>query len=680
MKGPFILLCLFRTACVFCQDGDVDEETVQNLENIAEESDEALNDDELNSYAYYVRHRVNLNTADEGELKSLNVLTDLQVTNLLLYRKVLGPLIHTYELQAIPSWDIRTIKRLLPMVTIGNASGETLKQAFVEGEENILIRYGKALEPSKGLREHKYLGSGDKLSVRYRYRYKSRLSWGIRAEKDAGEPFLRYAQKAGFDFYGLHLFVRKISGIEYIALGDFTANLGQGLIHWQSLAFKKSAAVINIKRQSPVLKPYASTGEFNFLRGAGITVSRHNHSITLFLSSRKLTANLNKIPGEKGATISSFLTSGSHRTLAEMEDRRAAGQITAGTVIRYAVTRWQVSFNAIYHRFSYPLKKQEEPYNLYALKGKDFINGSIDYSFTRGNLHYFGELATNRHLAIAVIQGWMIAVHPKVDAAFLFRHMGPRYQSVAGNAFTENSLPTNESGFYAALTVRPSRALSIDCYFDLFRFPVLKYRVNAGSSGSEYLFAITFKPNKQVAFYSRFRSSAKATNDAAANMPIDPVVLTETRNFRNHLSIQLSRRVTLQNRFEVSSFSSEGSSRKEGVLLFTDFSCKPALKNWSAHMRLQHFTIDTYEARIYAYEGRMPSMFSIPLFYGNGIRYLLNINYRFSSPRRIKWKLQSSLAWMQTVYDRSGSIGSGLDAIDGKRKSEYTFQVILTKN
>ena len=680
MKGIFILLCLCQTAHVFCQDGEVDEETSQNLENIAEQSEEASNDGELNEYAHYLRHRVNLNTAGEDELKSLNLLNDLQVANLLLYRSVLGPLIDIYELQAIPSWDIRMIKRLLPMITIGNASAETLEQALVKGEQNILIRYGRGVEPSKGLREHKYLGSGDRVAVRYRYRYKNRLSWGISAEKDAGEPFLRHAQKAGFDFYGAHLFLSKIRSLECIALGDFTANLGQGLIHWQSLAFKKSAAVINIKRQSPVLKPYASTGEFNFLRGAGITVRRHNLSITLFLSSRKVAANLNKSPGDKEATISSFLTSGSHRTLAEMQDRRAAGHITAGTAIRYTFTGWQVSLNTIYHHFNYPLMKQGEPYNLYALKGKTFVNGSIDYSFTRGNLHYFGEVATNRHLASAVIQGFMIALDRKVDAAFLFRHIGSRYQSVAGNAFTENSLPTNETGFYSALTIRPTRSIAIDCYFDLFRFPVLKYRVNAGSSGSEYLFAITFKPNKQVSFYSRFRSSVKATNDVGGNMPIDPVAVTETRNFRNHLSIQLSRRVTIQHRFEVSSFSSGGGSKKEGALLFSDLQYKPAWKGWSTHVRLQHFTIDTYEARIYAYEGRMPSMFSIPLFYGNGMRYLLNINHSVSLPGKNKWKLQSSLAWMQTVYEGSGGIGSGLDAIEGKRKSEYNFQVILTKN
>src|SRR5687768_15883471 len=130
MKVFFILLCLFVTVPGFCQDEDIDEETAQNLENIAEESEDVLNEGEVNDYLYYIKHRVNLNTADEEELKSLNLLSDVQIANLFLYRKVLGPLIHIYELQAIPLWDIRTIRRLLPMVSIESGGGESLKQAI----------------------------------------------------------------------------------------------------------------------------------------------------------------------------------------------------------------------------------------------------------------------------------------------------------------------------------------------------------------------------------------------------------------------------------------------------------------------------------------------------------------------------------------------------------------------
>ena len=38
--------------------------------------------------------------------------------------------------------------------------------------------------------------------------------------------------------------------IQALALGDFTVNMGQGLIQWQSLAFKKSVDVMGVKRQS----------------------------------------------------------------------------------------------------------------------------------------------------------------------------------------------------------------------------------------------------------------------------------------------------------------------------------------------------------------------------------------------------------------------------------------------
>ena len=76
-----------------------------------------------------------------------------------------------------------------------------------------------------------------------------------------------------------------------LALGDFTVNMGQGLIQWQSLAFKKSVDVMGIKRQSAVLRPYNSAGEFNFHRGAGITIKKGNIEATAFASIRKLSAN-----------------------------------------------------------------------------------------------------------------------------------------------------------------------------------------------------------------------------------------------------------------------------------------------------------------------------------------------------------------------------------------------------
>ena len=39
-------------------------------------------------------------------LKQLNLLTPVQISNLLSYRKLLGNFLSIYELQAIPAWDL----------------------------------------------------------------------------------------------------------------------------------------------------------------------------------------------------------------------------------------------------------------------------------------------------------------------------------------------------------------------------------------------------------------------------------------------------------------------------------------------------------------------------------------------------------------------------------------------
>jgi hypothetical protein len=61
-----------------------------------------------------------------------------------------------------------------------------------------------------------------------------------------------------------------------LAIGDFAINIGQGLTQLESLAFKKGADLINVKRQLTILRPYNSAGEINFHRGIGLTLRKNN--------------------------------------------------------------------------------------------------------------------------------------------------------------------------------------------------------------------------------------------------------------------------------------------------------------------------------------------------------------------------------------------------------------------
>ncbi len=88
------------------------------------------------------------------------------------------------------------------------------------------------------------------------------------------------------------------------------------------------------------------------------------------------------------------------------------------------------------------------------------------------------------------------------------------YQSINGNAFTENTYPTNETGFYAGATIRPATGWRFDAYGDIYKFPWLKYLVDAPSHGKDFLAQLTYTPNKQVEIYTRFRNETKQANQS----------------------------------------------------------------------------------------------------------------------------------------------------------------------
>ena len=133
-----------------------------------------------------------------------------------------------------------------------------------------------------------------------------------------------------------------------------------------------------------------------------------------------------------------------------------------------------LALNGVAYNFSLPVQKRNEPYNLFAISGRDWNNFSIDYSYTHRNLHFFGEVAADKNLNKAILNGLLISVDPHVDLSFMQRAIDKRYQAVYGNAFTENTYPTNENGIYAGISLKPMSGWRLDMYADLYRFPWLQ--------------------------------------------------------------------------------------------------------------------------------------------------------------------------------------------------------------
>jgi Helix-hairpin-helix motif len=669
------------------QTPDMPEFRVEQLETQAEKTNAEPEDDtyELDMIRF-LKHPMNMNTASEEELEQLHLLGVLQIRNFISYRKLLGPLLTVHELQAVPGWDLETIHRLLPYIMVGRDESvyTALKERWKGGDASFLIRAGQVLEKSKGFEKPSspdasyYTGSPQKIFIRYTYQYKQLLAFGFTGEKDAGEPFFRSAQRYGFDFYSFHFFLQQAGIIRALAIGDFTVNLGQGLIQWQSYSNTKSSEVLAIKRESACLRPYHSAGEFNFHRGAAISLQKGKWQSSFFLSSQRISTNLEPDTAGREDLFSSFQNSGYHRTPTEIADRNNSLQISAGGNARYSGSQFMIGLNFIYFKFSRPFQKRDEPYNLFSLKGTSLSDYSLDYSYTHGNMHLFGEFALDQWRGMAYVQGALISLTDKIDVSFLYRNISPAYRSLYSDAFTENSTPNNEKGFYMGIGFKPTTGLQVNLFYDVFVFPWLKYRIDAPSSGKDLLIQTNYQPNKSWQLITLYKNEIKNGNAGVSNAGTHELATLVKQRWRIETDYLINRSFSFNNRMEFLWIKTQGSPTRQGFLGMTAFSYrKSGLKG---NIGLAMFETDDYDSRIYMYEPDLLFNFSLPAYYGKGIHYYINLQQDFSrmmgrGPKH--FRLSGWLKWGQTFYPGSASIGTGLDEIPGNRKSEIKAQVLL---
>jgi hypothetical protein len=670
----FLAIPILSTAQVNVPDEALMQQQLE--QNTAANDDQATEDDAaLRALAQYQRQPIDLNKADVQELEGLGMFTALQISALKDYIKIFGPIENIYELQAIPLWYPELIRSVLPYVSIGSTTNTTtsLFNRLKKGRYQFLLHISQIAEASKGFQSQQnandhFAGSAQHVSLRFTYQYKNLLEYGIVADKDAGEKWFGKKSGAGFDFHSAHLFIRKLGVIKTLAIGDFTVNMGQGLIHWQSLAFGKGAAISGIVRQSDIFRPYHSFAETNFHRGLAIGIGKGKWEGGLFFSKKAIDANkvIDSLNNREEA-VTAFQTSGLHRTPGELADKGSIKQMVAGGSIKYRQTNWQVGIQAIRQQFNLPLQKGDAPYQLYQFEGKKLNSMSADYRYRKGNLLLFGEVAyANKNWAN--LHGVLLSVASKADLSMIYRHFNPAFQSFQSRAFSENSKVNNETGFYCAVDLRPESHWQILAYIDFFRFPWLKYRVNSPSSGQEQQIQLIYRPNKKTEWYIRYKRELKAINENDGSVVITYPENVLRRNLRMHLNFSISSDWELRCRAEWVLV--KQNLEKQGFAWYTALHYHPMMKPYSANFRILFFDTDDYDTRIYAYENDVLYSYAIPVIYDKGFRYYLNLHYAINKQHGCWFR------WAQTFYQNKNPIGSGADEIEGSKRSSLQLQWI----
>ncbi|MBE7170026.1 MAG: helix-hairpin-helix domain-containing protein [Williamsia sp.] len=682
-----LLSCILLCKSLRAQSDLVSLTTQQQWEALSEKGITLPDDDQfLQKLNYFSRHPLNLNKAGKEDLEELGLINEIQVNQLLTYRRMLGNLLSVYELQAVPGWDLSLIQRVLPYITLMNAATawNKVKGRWNKGESSLLLRYSTQLEKEAGYQadtngKRNYLGSPARLFMRYQYKSKDILQLNFLGEKDAGEQFFRGYQKKGFDFYSFYVAIGKLGIIKQLIVGDYTVSMGQGLIQWQGLSIARGPGVIALERQSSVLHPYSSPGEVQFHRGAAISLQKRAWELTGFVSFKKLSAHTEPDTGSRQESIRSLLSSGYHRTVGELRTKNNIRQLAGGGALIYTTPAVHVALQAVSYRFSEPFQKQDQPYNLFAIRGRSFLNVSASYNYTRRNLHLFGETAVDKDFHSASINGMLLSLHPRVDLAVVHRMLARDYHSINADANTQNTQPANEQGLYTGMVLRPADGWEIEVASDAYRFPWLKYRIDAPAAGKEFLVQSSYKPSKQVEVTSRFRWQSKPLSATGSDGVMSVVKAVQQTNWRLQIDLSPSKKLTLQNRCEMVWYNKKAADREEGFLIFSEIYYRPAHFPVSGNARVQYTETDGYNSRLYAFESSVRYAFSVPAFFEKSFRYYCNLRVNVSSllHRKSGIRIDGWLRWAQSIYPEKNSLGEGNDLIPGNRKSELTLELIL---
>jgi hypothetical protein len=609
------------------------EPLVEN--NAGAEWPAAMDEDPFEDWAHFLEHPLLLNEATKEQLQRSGLLPDLLIDRLLLHLQLLGPLLHLNELQAVAGFNPELIRQLKPYVKVEPPDSRLLSNLLVAGKisQDILVRVtGLASKTSSANTD--WIGNSQGILIRHRLQ-SNRWQAGWLAEKDPGETMLRNG-KPVFDHSGFHLFYQGKELIKALAIGDFTVNMGQGLLHWQSMAFGKSAEMSWFKRQGAVLRPHRSSGEVNFHRGAAATLQWKFLSFSFFISRRLLSGRVLVDSAGLVKGIGSLSTSGYHRTPGEWAGRKVLRQTTAGGRLSYRWKALEFSLNTVVYRFSLPILPNEEPRNLYDVRGRHWFNASADFSFTRKNIHGFGEVALDANRAAAWVIGLVITPSPTADLFLLTRQVSLRYRTLYANAFMESSSVETERGFFLGLTLRPSPLVRIEAFADIYLYPWLRYRLNAPASGTDYLVQLSYRPHKKTELLFRYRKESKKENNLMnVEEDVIPALFATSRTAeRAQLSYLFSSRIKLRTRVEwlrikplpASLRPTSGEPEENGFLYYADLSVKHLFFGGDCSFRWQYSDTKSYESRIYAITPYLRPGFGVSAFYGTGSHFWISLD------------------------------------------------------
>lgn len=637
-------------------------------------AESGLNPEQYLSFLYdLAANPLNINEAGPEELLHIPGLSLKQARSIIDYREEHLPFEELNQLTDVKSIGPATLARIRPFVTTGDRRklNRSLRQDprywSRNGRAELWSRYRRGLELREGYTRPDssgYLGSPAQYYERFGYR-SDHISMNLTQEKDAGEVL---SGPQHFDYQSIHLSIRDTGLIRALVVGDYSLSFGQGLVVQGGGSFGKGRDVTGLFRGTGRgIKPYRSSYESGYHRGAALTVGR-SLQLTGFYGSTMRSAT----PAD-GDTVGFPSSTGYHRTITELAKRNTVHERLFGGRAAYRRPTLTLGLTAYRTRFDKYIQRQDRLYNRYRFSGRKAGAFGLDMSWIAGAFQLGTETGRSLNGAWASITGIKWQPAEQTELAASYRNYAPRYQSIHAGGFGESSSGArNEEGFYLGIRHQLNRRIELSGYLDQYRFPVPRFNTHQPTRGYDWLGMIESKMTGDWSVYVLARSERKEEEfeALAGGRTVRRTGWKRRTSLRIHSSFRALSNLRLRSRFELANAHEAGGPARTGYLVYQDIRWSP-YKNLTIDGRVTLFDTPDYTRRLYQFENDLLYVMSIPILYGRGERAYLLLHYE-PFPFVDLW-----VKYGITLYEDRQTIGSGLDEIQGNTRSRIGAQLRL---
>lgn len=614
---------------------------------------------------------LNINTATVEELEQIPGLSIDQIDKIIYYRDRYGEFKTLAELGLIESIDNRLRNFLCNfLVAEPTPTGKWYQRPSIDSimrkGHGEVIAYASIPLYSRAGDKNGYLGYKYKYSLKLTGKFSDNIRYGFCGAQDAGEPLFRAGNSWGMDQYTGYININNVWRIRKFVIGTYKIKFGLGLIQNNGFSAGKQMMLSAIDNSETTISGHATRSDGGYFQGIATTLdlgrknSTSKWNMTTFWSFRAMDATLNS-----DSAVSTILTSGYHRTQTEMNKKDNTNALACGVHIGWKYNRWHAGISAVYDWFNrdlVPLKTTDtNSYKTYYPSGSSFWNVSVDYGYVSSGLTFSGETASGGCGAIATLNSIKAKVAHSLTIIGIQRFYSYKYTAINAKAFNDGGRVQNESGMYLGAQWNISRRLALDAYSDISYFPWLKYMVAASSYSWDNSLGLTYTRNNWT-WNARYRFRLRQRNNADKSA----IVNRYTHRLRIY-ALRTGEKVEFKTQVDLNYFTTYNSN-SFGYAISENMKANIGKKS-RLYVTAIYFDTDDYSSSIYVNEHNLNGAFSIPSYYGRGIRFATSFQYDFTR----HWGCSAKVGL--NLYFNRNTISSNLRMINSSHQEDVDFNI-----